>query len=742
MPPKATRTSTRSSARQKIPSTRILEQIDATATPAREQRVATTPRRGGLATRARGAERPWRTTHVGRAASVGRATRAVTFEPVPPAPPKAQKSVDRPVEALSIPCVSLEDQADQLVAKLASIRKLQEAKSQRARLIQEVKGNDEDDNDDDEDAYDTTSNGVHVVEAGHRRRATSSVGPPRTHGWDGKPLSIQGLRREQGKKDLQRELKRRGRETPDTCDAQEYMDSEEIDFRVDPAAPHDYIVNFQLIVRINQAKVLTTARSDVKRSVVSNEGFEWVDDALQKVIEERIGDSDSDTARHHVAIKSLSGRVPITHEDVDDFGEETLSHAIKFTIEAKLQCADLTAAALPRKDLKRKADDSPALTPGERNDRTKQLRAQHQAERMEGYRVRANQLENLHNEWRCRDTSCPNNNQFCYFNVAEKPNAHFKLSAPDMDSWVSAIERADTGVSRYHPGDDMKARIYAKGPITRGQLESNKLTPAQRIRESEDKLADMRIKCEELRMRAEMSRLQERQDDRERRREEQEEEAERRREERQRQRDRDERQRQAEAREEERRREERQRQRDRDERQRQAEAREEERRVQEVRVREEAYRRQEIVHLNATRSTQSVNAAPSHQIPTLPSNPLPSCPFDSQEDEWNVVDAFFVYILSSVANQAARTELEHAREVAATNFWTLDDLKSMGIHNSDMYKEAIGEGLPYGILRTFGRRVKAFKSYYRASKQRREEIVAAERRRQEEAIRGSVTDQS
>src|SRR4051812_14689313 len=62
-----------------------------------------------------------------------------------------------------------------------------------------------------------------------RRRQPSTVGPTCTHGYDGKLLSAEGIRRELGKKDLQREFRRRALETLDTYAAEEFIEEEEID---------------------------------------------------------------------------------------------------------------------------------------------------------------------------------------------------------------------------------------------------------------------------------------------------------------------------------------------------------------------------------------------------------------------------------------------------------------------------------------------------------------------------------
>jgi hypothetical protein len=103
------------------------------------------------------------------------------------------------------PSGSLAAQIEQLKVELAHAVRL--IAGQRQLQFEDVGGDAAGDNvddvieEDDAESYD---------EDEPRRRQSSTVGSPRTHGYYGQPLSAEDLRREIAKKDLQRALRQRG----------------------------------------------------------------------------------------------------------------------------------------------------------------------------------------------------------------------------------------------------------------------------------------------------------------------------------------------------------------------------------------------------------------------------------------------------------------------------------------------------------------------------------------------------
>ncbi|KAF1970808.1 hypothetical protein BU23DRAFT_600704 [Bimuria novae-zelandiae CBS 107.79] len=101
------------------------------------------------------------------------------------------------------------------------------------------------------------------------------------------------------------------------------------------------------------------------------------------------------------------------------------------------------------------------------------------------------------------------------------------------------------------------------------------------------------------------------------------------------------------------------------------------------------------------------------------SRPQPSSPIDPDEDEFDMLTAFFAWIVRRQKTERRQAEFQHAKEVAEENHWTLGDLKTMADTQSDLYKLATGPNcmIPDGIVRSLGRFQKQFKVVYRRDKE-------------------------
>jgi hypothetical protein len=114
-----------------------------------------------------------------------------------------------------------------------------------------------------------------------------------------------------------------------------------------------------------------------------------------------------------------------------------------------------------------------------RSDRAKQLKDINARTQLDGYKKCRLKINELHNLRECDDFGCLNYLDFCYRKNYERPGLHFKLSSSDIDSWASGLEHNEPGVTEEVPLDLPKERLYSKGPVVRGNLTSNRLTPAQ-----------------------------------------------------------------------------------------------------------------------------------------------------------------------------------------------------------------------------------------------------------------------
>lgn len=469
--------------------------------------------------------------------------------------------------------------------------------------------------------------------------------------------------------------------------------SQEENVRVDREHEIEYVTNVHVHVWVNKARVCTeTGRGDIKRSQLITDGLGWVEDLVHARIQAKIGDEDFRWEKQLVVVKSGSIRVNNVSQDVDGFGVEMLETILKIAdsqyqkaprynvviaFEIRVRCDALTEFGAPKQRRVTAPSESPLpmRTPdGERNDRSSQLRRLNAAsERVHAYQLRGEFITDLHNHWRCFDPSCPNEKNYCYYNSSERPGLHFKLDGSDVDSWASAMERSEAGVDRQVPPPLLKARIYNKGAVQRGNLTSAKPTMAQRLTQQAEQMAELQAQYEMLQREERTRRLEDKIEASLRRKEEMD------------------------------------------------AARE---------LKEQEAHDAEIQCLRAAGSRQggaisrsSFMSPPPGYRPTPPvPQPLtlqPSSPIDAGQDDYDLVTAFFEWLISRQKTVGRRAEFEHAKEVAETKYWSLDDLKQMADPETPLYRMATSADcrIPDGIARSFARNLKQYKALYRRQKE-------------------------
>jgi len=609
--------------------------------------------------------------------------------PPPTSPASSEPGPPNPFVRPSKRPVGVEEQLALARSRLAYFEALH-----AGRVLPE--GSEEEEEEDEQDT---------ITELPRNQRRGSTVGPPRTHSYNGQPLSQQGLRREQAKKDLQRELRERARYTPETPEAEEFQEEEEIDFRADRSVDIDYITNPILKVWVNKANILNDSRvGDLRRRDLAKEGLDWIEGRVNAAIEEKTGIEEF-TLQKEVVVRSLAGRAQNVHQTFENFDDVTLEwllkiadtqyfnfprHTIRITFYIRVDCPSLTTFAKPR-EKKPPPTSSPALstlpilaTPeGVRNDRSSQLRQANAIQRLAGYARRGDAVTQLHEQWRCIQEGCPNSRNFCYWNAGEKPGLHFKLDQPDMDSWASAIERDET--SKWEPTAEGKHRIYAKGPIQRGNLAPNKPSAAQRMREQleeqQEEMNRLRIQMQSDMMAERMEVMRERMEQRAEEKQEREME-----------------------------------------------------RLDRERAQTEARQlsRRQVVHPGRSEYPPTigqnqtirheVSAPPLSYPPAAPAAPIqsdthPSSPVDPTEDDFDLVEQFFAWLIDQQKTLTRQSSFKEVREVAIANYWTVNDLKEMGSPRSHLYKLATEtHHLPDGIVRSLRRYLTLFKPAFRQRK--------------------------
>lgn len=95
-------------------------------------------------------------------------------------------------------------------------------------------------------------------------------------------------------------------------------------------------------------------------------------------------------------------------------------------------------------------------------------------------------------------------------------------------------------------------------------------------------------------------------------------------------------------------------------------------------------------------------------IPLVP----PSSPITQSEYTYDIVAKFLDWMQIN-APPVLVDNLVHAKEIAAENLWTLEDLKLMSDMKHPLYKVAVDSGIKDGLVRRFREKLQKYKPVYR-----------------------------
>ncbi|KAF1939353.1 hypothetical protein EJ02DRAFT_513907 [Clathrospora elynae] len=618
-----------------------------------------------------------------------------------------QHAIPNPFVRPATQPVGIQAQLEQKQAELAALQLLWTG---RQRLKGEASGLEDNemlDADNGQDIYSKVDDGV----------TTPRVEPAHTLGYDGQPLSREGLRRELANKDLQREFRRHALETPDTVEAEDFMDEEHVDVRVNREFDVEYVVNINVKVWVNKLNVLKDGHGgDFKRSQLADEGLMWVEEMVTEAVGKAAGDEDTFFDKMLVSVKSLNPRGIAVDQNFDDFGATTLSkllniadsqyfnytrHTVRFNFEIRSKCAALTDLGKPCQTRHQAAVSSTeSLAPpmpsaveipeGGRNDRSATLRRLNAAERrVDSYAMRATVVEELHKLWHCGDRRGPNERNYCYFST-EDPLLHYKLDHPNVESWAYAIERSDPGIDKYTIPLELKTLLCRKGPVQRGSATPNVPTKTQLLKQKQEELEAMELQIQTMAHQEKLTRIQERIEARQERKEALDDERDRR---------------------------------------------EQERFETELLRRRQESGVSSFSFMSPPPTYPQAQGVPVHPpvphvLPPAPQGyvqlsaaqllpPQASSPIDPDEDELDLVDEFLTWVINNQKRDNRRAEFQHVKDVASSQYWTLDSLKMMGNPSSHVYKLATSppHNIPDGITQYLQRLLKTYKGFYRTRKE-------------------------
>jgi hypothetical protein len=112
---------------------------------------------------------------------------------------------------------------------------------------------------------------------------------------------------------------------------------------------------------------------------------------------------------------------------------------------------------------------------------------------------------------------------------------------------------------------------------------------------------------------------------------------------------------------------------------------------------------------------------PPSPSPTPHTRPIPeatrpqqrSSPIGGRTEEDDIIESFWQWKKEGTNKQARKLQFCQAQRTLEEQMWGLDDMKAMADISSDIYKSAIGSGLPEGLIRGLKADLKEFKPLWK-----------------------------
>lgn len=115
-------------------------------------------------------------------------------------------------------------------------------------------------------------------------------------------------------------------------------------------------------------------------------------------------------------------------------------------------------------------------------------------------------------------------------------------------------------------------------------------------------------------------------------------------------------------------------------------------------------------------------SAPLHE--STPVQPKSSSPIDANEDDADILAAFFDWKINNTKNPERKAKWEHAKQTVMANDWSIQELQQMEDGSCAMYQRAIKAGISDGFARGFKSELHKFKDYYRHLKEETKAAMA------------------
>jgi hypothetical protein len=463
----------------------------------------------------------------------------------------------------------------------------------------------------------------------------------------------------------------------------------------------DYKIIISFIFRLNSKRTLTKILPDTTRFTFDLLAFE---ETFLTAISPYTGDGQVDfTYRSKTAVvKHTSGRggsrrhdfEEFTHQEGDQIMEIMDQHRTNFrkgelllifeiSTEADKTALATVAAATQQKRARRPVDvDSDILSSSpppqpekKRLNRGERLQEQHTA-RLDTIRAAGDFQRQLMDRWRCREENCTNKNNYCFINPAN--HSHYNITVPQHETWANAIS-SNEATLQCPPIKLLHFWEQEQGSINRLSRQPTRQSAIQEAKSTMERLAEMQAHMQEQMMQQRMFDQMEAFEEKQERREER-------------------------------------------NLQRQMQKEQRDHLIQNRFYMTPQFHSQlpqstsYITPLSAANIAKSPLQHPA-QPPLQPCDPAPeqrySSPINIEEEEADILVAFFDWKIANTRNTDRKAKWLHARNVVIKNDWSIIELQQMQDGISAMYQRAIQAGISDGFARGFRAEIHAFKQYYR-----------------------------
>ncbi|KKA22226.1 hypothetical protein T310_3744 [Rasamsonia emersonii CBS 393.64] len=463
----------------------------------------------------------------------------------------------------------------------------------------------------------------------------------------------------------------------------------------------DYPVALYLRIYLNKTLVVRKALPDSTRRTLDIADIEEI---FLQSLQPFVKDEDYEVISRTAIVRLATGRGGSKAHDIDDFtnaeAEQILAlldrqhktfprSQIQLHFEIKVVCEALQgnkkksrqSSQPPKQSTTDEASSPISSSPpvaSTRSNRTGRLLEQH-SRRLESIRIAGDFQRQLMERYRCLDDNCTNKNNYCFPDPTD-PNLHYNITAAQHEMWANSIASGEATLQQ-PPYKLIRYWEREQGPITRQSRQPFKAVfPTANQDSNGAPNGDATADAEQMlqaRMMDQLEAMEEKQERREER---------------------------------------------------------NERRQMQREQRELLLQQQQLLlqpHLqslyNPLRPLLGRQDPPNLSAPlreSTPVRPKSSSPIDANEDDADILAAFFDWKINNTKNPERKAKWEHAKQTVMANDWSIQELQQMEDGSCAMYQRAIKAGISDGFARGFKSELHKFKDYYRHLKEETKAAMA------------------